>query len=170
MKDHDKPVIITEPAAKLLNSREQSLYHTHREDMAEWLRSRGKYPDNYEGYSSRTVKQTLYRLDHFYRWVWQNLTNGYTTHITHDHADAFVDFLKRDDDRGNADKKKHVMVLKRLFKWRNHEHDFDLWDTDATFRTPTSNPQDKLDEEERRKSWWVNQNGEPAYSLEVGNE
>lgn len=151
MNGNNEPTLVTEPAKKMLNSREQTLYKDHRRDMAEWLDARGKRPADYEGYSSRTVKQTLARLDMFYRWVWNEITGIFTTDITHAHADAFVDWLRRDDDRSNADKKKHVMCLKRLFKWRHHEHDVDLWDTDASFPTRQSNPRDYLDEDERRK-------------------
>jgi len=48
-----------------------------------------KTPDKAEGYSEHTVKYHVYRPDKFYRWVWDE-HDGYTTSITHDHADAYM--------------------------------------------------------------------------------
>ncbi|MFC4246272.1 site-specific integrase [Natribaculum luteum] len=151
MKDYNEPTILTNPTKKMLNAREQKLYRKHREKLIRWLANCGKDLDKFEGYSGRTVKMTADRLDMFYRWVWQNQTNGFTIDITHDHADAYVDYLRKYKDSSTSDKKKHVMCVKRLFKWRHDEHDGDLWKPDVTFTTTNSNPQDYLDREERRK-------------------
>lgn len=43
-----------------------------------------------KGYSLETVKGRIYRMDAFYRFVWDNLTDSYTTTVTHEHAGLLI--------------------------------------------------------------------------------
>jgi hypothetical protein len=43
----------------------------------------GRSPDEGEGYAQGTVNGRAYRLDQFYRWVWEQ-EESYATQITHD--------------------------------------------------------------------------------------
>lgn len=61
--------LVTEPAQRVLNQRQQLDYETHRKHLLNWLLHLGKHPDNAEGYATSTVKRDAYRLDQFYRWV-----------------------------------------------------------------------------------------------------
>ena len=83
---------LTQPAAQRLNQRQQLDYSNYRKTMLLWLLHLGKDPDHATGYSKSTVKRDAYRLNQFYRWVWEQ-EDRYTTSITHDHADAYVDYL-----------------------------------------------------------------------------
>ena len=65
-----------------LNDRQVVDYEAHREKMVKWLLNMGKDPDRVEGYALETVKGRIYRIDRFYRFVWDNLEDGYTKRVT----------------------------------------------------------------------------------------
>ncbi|MEF8976449.1 MAG: site-specific integrase [Halapricum sp.] len=90
-------------------------------------------------------------MDIFYRWVWEEY-DGYTTNVTHEHADAFLKHLAYED-RSDADRSNHLKALKMLYKWRHHEQGRDQWDPALQFSdsTGTSNPRDYLTRDERSK-------------------
>jgi len=142
--------VIPYPTRQLLNNRQLEDYRVHRTNMLEWLLHVGKEPDWAEGYAHETTKRDAYRLDKFYRWAWNHRKAGYTTEITHDDADAFVKELAYGD-KSNTHKANCVKSLKRLFKWRHHELDGELWDTDKSFSRQPSQPRDYFTQEERRK-------------------
>lgn len=50
--------VLTDPAARRLNQRQQLDYTNHRETLLQWLLHLGKDPRNATGYSKSTVKQT----------------------------------------------------------------------------------------------------------------
>ena len=78
-KTHGIP-LVTEPVEERLNQRQQLDYAEERRDLIQWLIKIGKNPDRGEGYSPNTVKPRSYRMDQFYRWVW-NEEDEYTTNI-----------------------------------------------------------------------------------------
>ncbi|WP_231727881.1 site-specific integrase, partial [Haloferax profundi] len=122
----------------------------HREDHLKWIAVFGKDPDRVEGYSDSTEIRTAYRLDQFYRWVWDE--QGYTTNITTDHADQYFRELAAGD-LSNTHKNNVVSSLKRLFKWQAHERGGEEWEPDFRFQTshnPTQ-PKDFFTREERAK-------------------
>jgi hypothetical protein len=80
--------LIPEPSEEYLNQRQYHDYAAHREAFLEWLTAFGKNPAKAEGYALATVENTAYRADKVYRWVWER-HDGYTTNITHDHADDY---------------------------------------------------------------------------------
>ena len=141
--------VVPEPSAALLNERQQIDYCHHRERCLEWLLTFGLDPDRAEGYASTTVKSRSHRMDAFYRWVWEH-EDGYTTNVTHDHADGWLRDLARQD-HSNAHKSNCRKSLLMLFKWREHEHGLDEWTPEFSFSTTdkTTAPRDYLTEGER---------------------
>ena len=144
--------VLTEPAAELLNERQQIDYRQHREQCLEWLVTFGKDPQTVDGYARTTVKARAHRMDQFYRFVWQELVDGYTANVTHEHADAWLKHLAKQE-YSNAHRENCQKALQMLFKWREHEHGFDEWDPEIRFsRTgSTTTPRDYLTREERSK-------------------
>ena len=147
----DDVPIIPEPTTKeYLNERQRVDYREHREKFLEWLFTLGKRPEYGEGYSHAVVKNTAYRTDLFYRAVWDE--DGYTTVITHDHADRYVRHLAAKD-ASNSSKSKDLKAIKRLLKWRTHEKGEEEWEPSIAFydRTGSSQPRDFLTKAERSK-------------------
>jgi len=125
-------------------------YEAHREKFLQWSLNVGKDPDRGEGYSPHTVNGRAYRTDKFYRWVWEEY-DGYTTNVTHDHADAFLKFLAYDE-RSDTDRANFLKSLKMLFKWRQYEHGFDEWDPVISFSNANgTSARDYLTRDERSK-------------------
>jgi len=143
--------IIPGPTKKILTDRQQIDYADHRKQLIEWLLVFGKNPEQADGYARATTKNSAERLDRFYRWVWSEF-GGYTTDITHDHADAYVKDLARKDE-GNYSRNNTQSSLKRLFKWQKHERGGELWEPEIVFSEPsgTGEPRDYLTREERSK-------------------
>lgn len=141
--------IIPQPSKEYLNKRQLLDYRSQREDCLEWLLAIGKKPEEAEGYAFQTVNNRAYRMDMFYRWLWQR-EGGYTADITHTHADNWLRYLARLD-KSNAHKDNCRKALQMLFKWREYEFGFDEWDPDLSFSTNngTTTPRDYLTREER---------------------
>lgn len=140
--------LIPQPSAAKLNDRQQMDYEEHRRDLLGWLATLGKEPEKGQGYSEAVVQNTAYRLDQIYRWVWGR--EGYTTDVSHDHADAYVRALAGRE-LSNASKAKYVMCLKRRFKWQHHVRGGELWDSDICFSANNgiSNPREYFTRDER---------------------
>lgn len=83
--DNDDITLVPEPSHERLLPRQQEAYKLHRKQLLKWALDRGKDPANGDGYAHETVRSRAYRLDEFYRWVWEH-EDGYTTNITADHA------------------------------------------------------------------------------------
>jgi len=64
--------LVTDPVRKQLNQRQLTDYREERRDLLTWLRDLGKNPDRGKGYATDTVYNRAYRIDGFYRWVWDN--------------------------------------------------------------------------------------------------
>jgi len=79
-KVDDIPVV-PEPSRQALNSKQIEDYRIHRKQFIKWLKNIGKDPSHGEGYSDDTTRRTAYRVDRFYRWVWDR-EGGYTTQVT----------------------------------------------------------------------------------------
>lgn len=117
-----------------------------------WLLNLGKTPDKAEGYAYSTAQARMWRLDKFYRYVWTELEDGYTEHITPAHADEWMQHLAHQD-YGASYKADCQKACKSLFKWhswtRNEEID---WDPVIEYHgdTGTHTPRDYLSQNERR--------------------
>jgi site-specific recombinase XerD len=114
------------------------------------MRDYGKAPDEGEGYAESTVYQRAYRIDRFYRWVW-DYVDAYTTAVTPTQADAYCRHLATTDHsqnhRANTQK-----AIKSLFKWHRHQRGGDEWDPEMEFTSPppSRQPRDYFSREERR--------------------
>ncbi len=109
MKNSDQPTdpldgikLVPEPSEKLLNERQYLDYRNEREQCLEWLLTFGKDPEKAEGYAKTTVSNRAYRMDQFYRWVWE-YEDGYTTNPTHEHADEYQRYLAGTDSDVQSD-------------------------------------------------------------------
>jgi site-specific recombinase XerD len=137
------------PSEEYLNKRQVLDYRAQREDCLDWLLTVGKKPAESAGYAFKTVESRAYRMDMFYRWVWKQ-EDGYTTALTHGHADSWLEYLARAD-KSNAHKDNCRKALQMLYKWRHHEYGDKPWTPDLSFSTDngTTTPRDYLTEAER---------------------
>ncbi|ADE03311.1 tyrosine-type recombinase/integrase [Haloferax volcanii] len=144
-----KAPLVTEPARKQLNQRQVVDYKEERRSLLTWLRDIGKNPSRGKGYASDTVYNRAYRIDAFYRWVWE-FEGAYTTTLTTDHADAYCRELLAgdysDNHRANTQK-----ALKSLFKWRQYQRGGDKWEPTITLTgaPPSRQPKDFFEKDER---------------------
>lgn len=99
MVNLDDLPVLTKPAEEFLNPRQRLDFKSEREACLEWLLTFGKEPDKAVGYAKGTVKPRCYRMDRFYRFVWEELEGGYTANVTHSHADTWMKHLAKRDVR-----------------------------------------------------------------------
>ena len=151
MSDLDGIAIVTEPSRAFLNERQLLDYRNQREKCLRWLLGLGKDPEKATGYAFQTVKARGYRIDAFYRWVWEQ-EGSYTADVTHDHADAYLVHLAYQE-KSNAHKSNCRKAVRMLFKWRQHTHGLPEWEPQLSFSSDdgTTNPRDYLTRTERRK-------------------
>lgn len=143
--------LVTEPSEKLLNERQYLDYRSEREQCLDWLLTFGKNPETADGYAKTTVSSRASRMDQFYRWVWDN-EDGYTTNLTHDHADEYLRHLAGQE-ASNAHKKTSRKAVMMLYKWRHHQRGAKEWEPEITFtrKNQSTTPRDYLTREERTK-------------------
>jgi site-specific recombinase XerD len=148
---------VTEESAEVLNHRQLVDYNEHRKQFIQWLKTRGKVPEKQIGYAESTVKNYAARLDKFYRWVWEQY-GGYTTQITHEHADEYArkhwknEFRKPNGSTySGTHKRKNADAIENLFKWRAHERNGEKWSPDVTFNEKTRNKPKPFSKAQRRK-------------------
>lgn len=143
--------VLTGPSKSYCSRRQLVDYEAERRECLEWLLTVGKDPDAREGYAPGTVKPRCYRMDRFYRFVWQEEIGGYTTNLGHGHADAWMEHLARRDVSGTH-KRNCVKALKMLYKWLHHQRGLTEWTPEFTFnRDDATNPRDYLTREERTR-------------------
>ena len=144
----DEITVVTQPAAATLNQKQLVDYRDERESCLKWLLTFGKEPRKANGYALGTVKPRAYRMDQFYRWVWEQ-EGGYTTSVTHDHADAWMQQLAQAD-YSNTHRTNSQKAVKMLFKWLAHERHAKPWDPDISFsHADATAPRDYLTRDER---------------------
>lgn len=143
--------LVPNPSKKSLNKRQLIDYRTEREACLEWLLTFGKDPGKAEGYATATVANRAYRMDQFYRWVWEQ-EDGYTSVLTHEHADEYLRHLARQE-KSNSHKNTCRKAVMMLYKWRHHQRGADKWEPELTFsrRNQSTTPRDYLTREERTK-------------------
>jgi len=143
--------LVTEPSEKLLNERQYIDYRSEREQCLDWLLTFGKDPETADGYAKTTVSSRASRIDQFYRWVWE-YEDGYTTNLTHEHADEYLRHLARQE-TSNAHKKTSRKAVMMLYKWRHHQRGAKEWEPEITFtrKNQSTTPRDYLTREERTK-------------------
>lgn len=144
--------LVTSKTENQLTKKELVDYRGFRKQFIKWLLIKGKSPNGYEGYSESVVDNTARRVDYFFRWVWQNETDGYTLNVKHEHANAFSDWLAYRSDSSGTNGVAYQTALKRYFKWRADEHGGELWDPEDTFsETRSIRPPDYFRKDEREK-------------------
>lgn len=138
--------LVPGPSETMLNDRQRVDYRDHRRDLVRWMLNLGKEPDRAEGYARDTVRRRACDIDVWYRYVWREHTSGYSTSLTRDHADAYMQELAYSDHsdthRANIQKS-----LKCYWRWRGID-----WDPEITFSANTNGttqPRDYLTREER---------------------
>jgi len=146
-------VLVSNDAQDVLNPRQEAMYREHRRDLVEWLLELGKDPGKADGYAHSTVKKHMWRLDKFYRWVWEHEADGYTTDISQGYADAWMKWLARQD-YTEAYKADCMKACKVLFKWQNWRKNGDAtidWKPVVQYQSGggTDNPRDFLTRSER---------------------
>jgi len=140
--------VVTEPAAEYLNQKQLLDYRSEREDCLSWLLTFGKEPKKANGYALGTVKPRAYRMDQFYRWIWEQ-EGGYTAQLSQDYADAWMRHLAQED-YSSTHQTNCQKAVKMLFKWWKHERGGTDWDSEITFTdTDSANPKDYLTRDER---------------------
>ncbi|ADD04053.1 XerC/D-like integrase [Natrialba magadii ATCC 43099] len=156
MKDADQATdpleditLIHGPTEELLNERQYLDYRSEREQCLEWLLAFGIDPKTADGYAKTTVSNRAYRMGQFYRWVWEQ-EGGYTTNLTHDHADNYLRHLAGQQ-KSNAHKNSCRKALMMLYKWRHHQRGADKWEPEITFsrKNQSTTPRDYLTRGER---------------------
>jgi integrase len=153
----DGIVLVTEDAEHLLNQRQLTDYKEHRRTLIKWMLNLGKDPKKAEGYAWDTVRQRAYKLDQFYRWIWDQ-EDGYTLGVTTEHADGYTEALVygevgEQEETSNAHKSDVQKSIKTLFKWRNWTKDEDIdWEPEISFSNNSGTHQikDYLSDRERR--------------------
>lgn len=148
----DGITLVPEQTQNLLNPRQIEAYCDHRRILVQWMLTVGKDMEQSEGYADATAKQRAYRLDKFYRWVWQQ-EDGYTTEITTQHADAYMKHIATTD-YSLSYKAALQKAVKMLFRFRTFQHGTQYdWNPEITFSDDTGShqPRDFLTEQERRK-------------------
>jgi site-specific recombinase XerD len=77
------------------------------------------------------MKVHAYRLDRFYRYVWE-ARGEYTTEVTPEDAERYINLLAETDDN-RSHKSKCVQSVLILYKWRRYELDEEEVDIDNPF-------------------------------------
>lgn len=92
-------------------------YRGFKQDFMEWMLSEGKNPIKKEGYSENTLRQTHYKLEEVFRYLWSQ-KGQYVTDITPDDADKFLNsILGNQKDQAVMD---FIKSIKRFHKYQNH--------------------------------------------------
>jgi hypothetical protein len=118
----DSIKIVPETTKDQLNQRQLLEYTNHREKLISWLLHVGKNPEKAEGYSPQILKYRCYRIDRFYRWVWEEI-GGYTTEVTPEHADSFMEEVAYSDysntHKDNCHVENAVQMTESRARWRH---------------------------------------------------
>lgn len=134
---------------------EAGFYEIVIEQLEEWLLSKGKNPDNLEGYAPSTVQKKISRIKNFYYWVWEN--EGFTVDPRPEIADEYIRELARDNitrqdgtPYGEDSKRKIANALQSLYRKRSSQEMQEEWHPPKTFRASSYNSPDFFDDQERR--------------------
>lgn len=141
--------LVPEPTRDVLSERQQIDYAHHREGLIKWMKNLGKDPSKARGYAHETSRRRATNSDMFYRWTWDE-HDGYTTNVTHDHADDYMRKLAYSD-YSDTHKSNLQKTIKMLFRWRADELGDSEWEPQITFSgdQSASHPRDFFTREER---------------------
>lgn len=122
------------PTRERLDPRQQVDYAAFRRSWIRWSLALGKDPRKGEGYAQATVETRASMADMFMRWVWDEHC-GYTTQVTHGHADEYLRNLAFQD-YSQEHKLNTVKSLQMLYGWLHQERGYDEWDPEMSFSQP----------------------------------
>ncbi|WP_336133683.1 tyrosine-type recombinase/integrase [Natronomonas amylolytica] len=150
-----------------LTDKQLETWEVKRRAFANWLLERGKKPKSLTGYSAHTTKDTLYRTDHFARFVWDN--DEFKTEFTHDEADEYMENILLDEDCSASHAEGTEKALKRLFKhYQSLDDDRTEWEPEYSIPKAGGkrNINDVFSEAEIEKLYnaSLNYNQLPAYN------
>ncbi|WP_265109984.1 hypothetical protein [Halosolutus halophilus] len=149
----DGIVVVPEASHDVLNLCQLEDYRDHRRKLITWMRHLGKDPENAEGYAHDTTRQRSYKIDAFYRWVWE-YEDGCTLAVTTEHADEYSKELAYEE-TSQTHKAGIQKAIKTLFKYYRYEKGRNLeWDPSIQYSNGGSNThqiRDFLTMAERRK-------------------
>jgi integrase len=122
---------VSKPAKRLLDEfggLHADSYRDYKTSLLSWLQQRGKVPERGKGYAPETVRVTHYKIEHAYRWKWED-TGEFTTTFTPEDADELIQVLFTRTDKTDNEIAKYQKALKRLFAYKTHAegHDYE-WD------------------------------------------
>jgi integrase len=147
-EDNVSVPIATEEARDRLTDRQLLDFESERKLFLDWLNNFGKNPQKANGYGVYTVRDTMYRSDRFYRWMWSE-EGKYTLNLTIDHANEYMKHQARREVSADA-KASTQRAVKRLYKWLHAERNLPEWDPEITYSNSSLNhPKDFLTREER---------------------
>jgi len=146
-------VVVPQKSELMLNSRQLEDYRMFRKSMIKWVCNLGKNPEKAEGYAYDTARQRLYKIDQFYRWIWQQ-EDGYTLNAATTHADQYSKELAYEE-TSQTHKAAIQKAVKTLFKYLRNEKNRSIeWDPQIQFTnggSQTHQIRDFLTDDERRK-------------------
>lgn len=115
----DETWLTTSKSEAQLNHRELEMYREHRRKLLTWMLNKGRAPEMNVGYAKEAAENRSYRLDMFYRWVW-DIEDGYTESIRTSHANAYTKYL-HSRSYSQAYKAAYQKSTHTLFRWQEHE-------------------------------------------------
>ena len=144
---------LSENAVEPLTNLKLQVYADNRTEFLEYLRTRGKNPERFEGYAESSVPAISRRVHQVFEFIWKEET---TLELTPQYADSFVDALVRDEfTRSDGDaysegsKRKFVDALEAWVEWRDIE-----WEPSVTFQDePAKDAADPFTKDELRLLW-----------------
>jgi integrase len=151
-KEHDDLRTVPEKTQKRLNNRQVTDYRSYMHHLVDWLLNIGKNVNKAEGYSKYTVETSIYQIDKFHRFIWNEIEDGYTLQFTTDHADRYMQHIALEDWQQSY-KASLQKSVKREMKYRKHRHGGQNWDPEISYydNNTTHQPRDFLSKQERAK-------------------
>lgn len=142
--------LIPNGTGEQIDDRQLLDYAEHRKRWLSWCLSTGQSPEKGTGYSQATMDVRHYRMDAFYRWVWDR--RGYTTTVTPDDGDAYMRKIAMSEYKNSTKSHIHKAVAS-VFKWREHVLNEEPWDPELSFNYSgtASSDGDYLTAEERHQ-------------------
>jgi len=145
--------VIHEQTAEALekqHARARPDYEEWKRAFLVWLATKGKRPASRDGLSRSTVRKTSHSVGAAMRWLWSE-RDTYTTQLSADDADRYTRFLAAHSGYSDSGIANHVKGLKRLFKYRNHEHGTDIgWSCPFQLSEPRVTNRDYFKQDEFR--------------------
>lgn len=139
--DYDFRVVAqqTESALEQFGPRAHADYREFKLQFLDWLSTSGKNPKRRRGYSATTLKNTNYRVDKSYRWLWRKLGKCSLNFIPA-HADDMMDELALMSNYSDSTLLTYVKSIKRLFKYKNHRENTNFdWSCDVQLNQAVAN-------------------------------